>query len=126
MPDGWYEFRVEVTDAQGNPEGEGRNHARISAPLLVDQTRPEVTAEVLDGVLRGQATDALSNIDRVEVSYDGEPTLLARAGDGIFDSLLEAFELKLPPHMLKGRHTLLIQVYDEAGNIGSARVVYGK
>lgn len=126
MPDGWYEVRVVATDAEANAAGEGRETSKISKPFLVDQGRPEVTGEVREGVLSGVASDRVSNIEKVAVSFDGEPPLLAGAGDGIFDGLQEAFELKLPKEMLKGRHTLLIQASDEAGNTGVLRLTIGR
>ncbi len=125
MPDGWYEIRVEASDAQSNTPPESHVTARISKPFLVDQGRPTVVAEVKDGVLTGVATDATSRIVRVEVSFDGEPSVLCGAADGVFDGAQEAFELKLPPDLLKGNHTLLVQATDEAGNVGVTRVVVG-
>ncbi|MCB9738426.1 MAG: hypothetical protein H6747_04095 [Deltaproteobacteria bacterium] len=125
MPDGWYEIRVEASDAQSNTPPESHVVARISKPFLVDQGRPTVVAEVKDGTLAGVATDASSRIVRVEVSFDGEPTVLCGAADGVFDGGQEAFELRLPPDLLKGTHTLLIQATDEAGNVGVTRLVVG-
>jgi hypothetical protein len=125
MPDGWYEVRVQATDATVNSPDEALEGARISKPFLVDQGRPEVAGEVRKGVLAGIAADRVSNIVKVVVSFDGEPALLAQAGDGVFDSLQEAFELKLPEAVLRGRHTILIQAVDEAGNTGVQRMTIG-
>ncbi len=125
MPDGWYELRVMATDALTNAPSEALSSAKISAPFLVDQGRPDVTAQVRDGVLTGVAADRASNVVRVVVSFDGEPPVLTRCGDGLCDAKQEAFELKLPPDLLKGRHTLLIQATDEAGNTGVQRLVIG-
>ena len=126
MPDGWYEVRVEASDALSNSPNESLRSARISKPFLVDQGRPEVAGEVRDGMLTGVAADRVSSVVKVEVSFDGEPPVLANSGDGVFDGLQEAFELKLPADLLKGRHTLLIQATDEAGNTGVQRMVVGK
>ncbi len=125
MPDGWYEVRVQATDATMNSPGEALEGARISKPFLVDQGRPEVAGEVREGVLTGVAADRISNIVSVMVSFDGEPAVLAQAGDGVFDGLQEAFELKLPDEVLQGRHTILIQATDEAGNTGVQRMTIG-
>jgi hypothetical protein len=125
MPDGWYEFRVEASDEPVNSPSEARRTAKISKPVLVDQGRPEVAAEVRDGVLKGVASDRISRIVRVEVSYDGRPTVLAKAFDGVYDGKQEAFELQLPKDMTKGPHTLLIQASDEAGNTGVKRLPVG-
>jgi len=125
MPDGWYEVRVQGTDAKVNSPSEALVGARISKPFLVDQGRPEVAGEVRKGVLSGIAADRVSNIVSVSVSFDGEPPVLARAGDGVFDGLQEAFELRLPESVRSGRHTLLIQASDEAGNTGVQRLTIG-
>lgn len=123
MPDGWYEIRVEASDLLDNTPAEARTIAQISAPFLVDQGRPEVSAAIKNGKLGGIATDAVSRIVRVEVSFDGEPPVLCAASDGIFDGMQEAFELPLPADMQRGRHTLLVQATDAAGNIGVSHVV---
>lgn len=126
MPDGWYEVRVEASDAPSNSPSEALRNARISKPFLVDQGRPEVAGEVRDGVLAGVAADRVSNVVRVVVSFDGEPPVLAQSGDGVFDGMQEAFELKLPRDLQTGRHTLLIQATDEAGNTGVQRLTVGQ
>jgi hypothetical protein len=126
MPDGWYEVRVEASDAQANTPAESHRTARISKPFLVDQARPVLVAEVKDGMLTGVATDNTSRIVRVEVSFDGEPPVLCAASDGVFDGAQEAFELKLPPDLLKGSHTLLVQATDEVGNTGVTRLSIGE
>lgn len=123
MPDGWYEVRVEVSDVVVNGTRAGKATARISKPFLVDRGRPEVTASLSGRMLTGVATDAISRIVRVDVSLDGDPTVLASAKDGVFDGLSEAFELELPASIDQGQHTLLITVTDDAGNTGSSRVV---
>ncbi len=125
MPDGWYEVRVEASDVLDNTPAEARTIAQISAPFLVDQGRPEVSAAIRNGKLEGVATDAVSRIVRVEVSFDGEPVQLCAAGDGIFDAVQEAFELPLPADVQRGRHTLLVQATDAAGNVGVTHVVIG-
>jgi|GEM_PF-2748215 len=126
MPDGWYEIRVEASDALTNSPSEALKNARISKPFLVDQGRPQVAGEIRDGVLTGVAADRVSNIVQVKVSFDGEPPVLAKSGDGVFDGQQEAFELKLPKDLLNGNHTLLIQATDEAGNIGVQRLTIGQ
>ncbi len=125
MPDGWYEVRVEATDLPSNGPRTAKAVARISKPFLVDRGRPDVIAEVKGRSVHGMATDAISRITRVDISVDGEPAVLAAAVDGVFDQTSEAFELDLPESVLKGSHTLLLQVTDEAGNTGALRVPVG-
>lgn len=125
MPDGWYEIRIEASDVLDNTPSESRTVAQISAPFLVDQGRPEVSAAIRDGKLEGVASDVASRIVRVEVSFDGEPPQLCAAGDGIFDGVQEAYELELPKDVQSGRHTLLVQATDAAGNVGVTHLVIG-
>ena len=75
--------------------------------------------------LHGMAMDAISRITRVDISIDGEPPMLAAAVDGVFDQSSEAFDLDLPESVVKGSHTLLLQVTDEAGNTGALRLPIG-
>jgi hypothetical protein len=126
MPDGYYEVRIEADDMPSNPAGENQRTARISAPFLVDRGLPQITGAVKGGRVEGMAADATSNIVRVEVSIDGEPTAVAVPGDGLFDSAQEAFAYALPEHARKGTHTLLITATDEADNVGVLRLVYGR
>lgn len=126
MPDGWYELRVEVTDLPANGPKTAKATARISKPVLIDRGRPDVTAEVKGRLITGLASDAISRIVKVEVSVDGEPTMLAAAKDGVFDQASEAFELDLPTTALTGPHTLLLTVTDEAGNTNALRVTIGQ
>ena len=72
--------------------------------------------------VRGVAADAISRVTRVDISGDGEPAMLAAPSDGVFDQLSEGFELELPESVVKGNHTLLLQVTDEAGNTGALRL----
>ncbi len=122
MPDGWYEVRVEATDLPSNGPKNAKAVARISKPFLIDRGRPEVLAELKGRTLHGVASDAISRVTRVDVSVDGEPPVLAAAVDGVFDQSSEAFELELPESVVKGNHTLLLQVTDEAGNTGALRL----
>ncbi len=126
MPDGWYEVRVEATDLPSNGPKNAKAVARISKPFLVDRGRPEVIAELKGRSVHGMAMDAISRITRVDISVDGEPPMLAAAVDGVFDQSSEAFELDLPESVVKGNHTLLLQVTDEAGNTGALRLPIGQ
>ncbi len=124
MPDGWYELKVEVSDSPQNAPSESRGVSLISAPFLVDQGRPDVAAALEGTRLTGIATDATSAIVKVEVSFDGEPTQLCAAGDGVFDSMREAFEIPLPAGLKPGKHTALVMATDAAGVTGVVSVAF--
>jgi hypothetical protein len=126
MPDGWYEVRVEVTDQSVNGAKAALATARISKPFLVDRGKPEISASLAGRLLTGKVVDGWSRIVRIEVSVDGEPTLMVPAKDGVMDASSEPFELELPAEVQKGPHTLLVTALDDAGNIGVTRLLVGQ
>ncbi len=125
MPDGWYEVRIEVSDAGANGPRDGRATARLSKAFLVDRGKPELQAELKGRVLTGSAKDDVSRIVKVEVSVDGEPTMLASAKDGVFDGVQEAWDVDLGPAVEKGVHVVLVTTWDDAGNSGTLRLNVG-
>lgn len=125
--DGYYRFRVVATDKLANSAASARESELVSPPVLLDQTPPAVNlgAPRKDGsatVAEISARDATSPVRRAEYAVDGMSWQPLDAVDGVADSPEEKFLLRLeslPP----GEHSVVVRVYDAAGNAGLAKLV---
>ena len=121
LPDGEYVFRLTASDAESNPE-EGKTFSRESSPVIVDNT-PPVIARLpgAPGVFEFEARDGASPILEAEYSVDAREWVRVEPKDGLSDSPLEAYRIKLDPKW-KGAF-LLIRVTDAARNVAAASFV---
>jgi hypothetical protein len=92
--------------------------------VLVDSTPPLVTAAVVVGVVRGEATDGASSVTRIEIAIDSLEWRSARSSDGVFDERTEGYEGALPTFVDGGEHVVAVRATDEAGNVGTASATY--
>lgn len=118
--DGKYQVRVMATDALSNPLNQGLSAGNISAPFLIDNTAPVIRELALNpsgarASLRFKATDALSAIQKAEISINGgtwtviDPTVqLTDSKDLEFIVLLE--------RPVPGEMTVAVRVTDEFDN----------
>lgn len=121
VPDGHYEIRVVAKDTRSNPPGTDLTDARVSDPILVDNTPPDVTIDKAEPgkdevAVRVTFKDAMSPI--VEAAYllnSNEEWIPLAADDDVFDSLSESATFtirKLKP----GEHRLAIRAKDRQNN----------
>ena len=129
IPDGWYRLKVVASDEESNPAGEALTDEKVSDPVKVDNTRPQVldlSYDAASGILKGVARDNLSLIRYLEYAVDGGEWKFFAPKDGVFDSLEETFEVKIGP-LANGPHFIAVRATDEEGNIGVEKVsVRGK
>jgi hypothetical protein len=129
IPDGWYHIKVVASDEESNPAGEALSDEKVSDPVKVDNTRPQVLQLAYDatgGILRGVAHDNLSLIHYLEYSIDGGEWKFFAPKDGVFDDREEAFEVKTGL-LTAGPHYIAVRATDEEGNVGVEKVsVRGK
>jgi hypothetical protein len=127
LADGRYFFRVTASDRSSNPVDLAREAELISAPVLIDNTPPLITA----GTARRRGTALEAEVDaedrgsvlrRCEYSVDAGPWTPIEAADGVTDSAKEKFQLRLE-NFPQGEHLIVIRVYDIAGNAGLAKIV---
>lgn len=127
LADGRYLFRVVASDRPANPIGIAREAEMISAPVMIDNTPPLVTASAprRDGnvvEIDVDAVDAASSLRRCEYSLDAGTWTPVEAADGVTDSPRERFLIRLE-NLSPREHLVVIRVYDAAGNAGLAKVV---
>ncbi len=125
--DGRYVFKVTASDAPSNPANLARQAELESAPVLIDNTPPVVTASAprRNGTavdIEVDAQDGASALRRCEYSIDAGPWWPVEAADGVTDSERERFNIHLA-NLPAGEHLIVIRVYDTAGNAGLAKVV---
>jgi hypothetical protein len=127
LADGRYFFRVTASDRLSNPLELARESALVSAPVLIDNTPPVVTATaprrrgtMLEADV--DAEDRGSVLRRCEYSIDAGPWTPVEAADGVTDSARERFQLRLE-NFPAGEHLIVIRVYDAAGNAGLAKII---
>ena len=127
LPDGKYQVRLVASDAQGNPPQTARSAEERSAPFLIDNTSPQV--RLLKQQRKGSAaqmhfrvTDAASVLKRAEYSVDAGPWLPVYSQDGIVDSRLEDFVLRVE-NLKPGEHLVVLRAYDLGDNAGMGKAV---
>jgi hypothetical protein len=127
LADGRYQFRVTASDRLANVLDQAREAELASAPVLIDNTPPSVSAaNVRRNGARFEADidaeDRGSVLRRCEYSIDAGPWTPVEAADGVTDSAKERFDLRLD-NLVPGEHLITIRVFDAAGNAGLTKVV---
>jgi hypothetical protein len=128
VADGRYEIRVTASDAKANPPGKGRTAARVSDPVVVDNTAPLIGS--IEAKQNGPAVDVklrvvdrssiVSAVDYAVDSAKGWQAVLP--SDNIFDSPEEAVSFSVPG-LSGGSHQITIRAVDAKGNQAFETVV---
>ncbi len=122
LPDGFYVVRVVVSDERSEPRDRALDAALDSAPILVDNRKPEVAGLVAKyPFVSGRAHDDQSPLTSLEYAIDGGEWQLLSPADGICDDLVESFTVKLPV-LPPGPHAVTVRAWDSADNVGAASV----
>jgi hypothetical protein len=120
VPDGRYIVKVTADDRPDNPGDMAMTATRRAAPVLIDNSAPELTSEkTITGKqvkVSGKATDAWSPIQAIAYALDDKeefhPILPA---DLIFDSTSESWEVTISD-LSPGPHVLTLRAADTRGN----------
>jgi hypothetical protein len=125
--DGRYFFRVTASDRLANTADSAREAELVSAPVVIDNTPPLVSASAArknGGMVEidVDAQDQGSVLRRCEYSVDAGPWFPVEAADGVTDSAREQFRLRIPG-LSPTEHLVVIRVYDATGNAGLTKVV---
>lgn len=125
MEDGRYLIKVVASDRLSNPAGSAMQGEKVSEPILVDNTAPEVAD--LRFVARSPASvtfrseDAGSRITSAYFAVDAGEWQLIYPGDGIADSRVERYAIPVSD-LPAGEHTLTVKVFDEFQNVRVAHI----
>lgn len=124
IAEGKYRVRVEASDELANSPRDTQRHTKESSVFVIDNTPPTIQDLRLAGRrLSLRATDAVSNIVRVEVAIDGRTEFRpVGAQDGIFDTPDERIDDDVSSIVPPGVHVVTVRAYDAAGNASSREV----
>ena len=125
--DGRYFFRVVASDRLSNPIEQAKVSELNSAPVLIDNTPPEVKASAArrNGTtleIDVDAEDRTSALKRAEYSIDARPWQPVEASDGVTDSPRERFLIRIANFPV-GPHMVVIRVIDATGNAALTKVL---
>lgn len=128
LPDGEYRVKVSVSDAPSNPEREALSTEKISRPVTIDNSRPEI---------RGFSVRRQGSQLKVAFTAEDNYSVIKEAGylirpngwqvvfpkDGICDAKDEAFEFSvtLPDEF---DNMITVKVTDDQGNTGVERAEF--
>lgn len=127
LADGKYFFKVIASDKEVNSPSSAREAELISAPILIDNTPPTLTASPVrrsgsSAEIEFQASDAASPLRRCEYSLDAGNWIPVDAADGVVDSLQERFVLRLE-NLAPGERLVVLRTFDSGNNAGLLKIV---
>ncbi len=121
VEDGRYEIKVLATDASGNSPATALTAARISDPVVVDNTGPQVHSHRVElhggyAILVLEVRDAFSAISRLAYTVDSnEQWRGAVPGDRVYDTTEESFRIRIE-NLERGTHVIATRIRDDLGN----------
>ncbi len=127
IADGRYEVKVVATDKLSNPVGWEKSAYKVSAPVNVDNTDPDVGEIHVepneDGTFKitCDVSDMMNTVEKAVYKIDNdEKWKVIFPDDGIFDSKEEQLLLKTSK-LPEGAHSITIRVTDRAQNVATGR-----
>jgi outer membrane protein assembly factor BamB len=122
LPDGMYVVRAVASDERAEPRDRVLTDSLESAPILVDNRKPEVVGLTAKyPFVSGRARDDQSPLSSLEYAVDGGDWQVLSPVDGLCDDLVESFTVKLPA-LPPGPHAVAVRAWDAADNVGAASV----
>jgi hypothetical protein len=118
LPDGNYELRLSVTDAQDNPDNPYTD-VKEGIQLVVDNTPPSITATNEGDEVVVRVSDRRSPIGKVEYSADAEKWIRLTPVDGIGDSPNETYRIKRSA--VAGKF-VIVRAVDSFFNVGTESI----
>jgi len=114
LPDGTYRFRLAVSDRAAEPADGDLEAFKLSPPVIVDHTPPELGEVRRDGDrLVVAVRDRLSPLRDAVYSIDGGEWQRVTTADGLLDGRREELRLSVPG----GSRLVLLRLTDAAHNV---------
>lgn len=121
VEDGRYEIRVTADDYKSNSATTALTGSRVSDPVVIDNTAPEITASkvTVDGhtaVLTLTGEDAFTVIGKVQYTVNSNEKWIATLpNDFVYDTRNEAFTIELSD-LDSGEHVIAVAISDDLEN----------
>ncbi len=120
--EGNYHLKVVASDAPDNEAGQELEGFLVSEHFLIDNSPPSISILKKEWRkkkmhLHLKVSDKHSILMEFYYQLDGKLNKSIRPIDGLFDSKSESFNLELS-NLKPGKHSLLLEAYDETGNAG--------
>ena len=113
FPDGFYQFKVEVSDSPSNPPYYALSSFKVSDVYRIDNTPPSIKIEVKGDRVFVDVSDDMSEIAFFDFSENASEFISIFPDDGIFDEKREDFKITIKPDT---RH-LVVRARDCSGNV---------
>src|SRR5829696_1097877 len=130
LADGRYVIKVVASDAPDNPPGQKLTGERLSEPVDIDNTPPEVKLmsqpQTRDsGRVVFAVDDATGKVKKADASLDSAAWIPVFPDDGIADSGHEVYTVDFG-QLGPGEHTISLRTFDSSGNVGTLSVTVRK
>jgi hypothetical protein len=118
LPDGIYEFQLEVSDAASNPPAWALASSQVLSPVVITNALPKITflpseISTKEAKVRVEVVTATSPLKSAEVSFDGGEWMLIYPDDLVLDSPREVFTL-VYRNLSPGEYLIAVRVLDAA------------
>ncbi len=122
VEDGRYEIRVVASDCRSNTPAAALTGSRMSDPVVIDNTGPEITQHTLDAqskvvTLSVTVKDEFTALKKLDYTVDGNDKWLSGVpADRVYDTTQEQFDL-LVNDLDPGEHVITVRVKDDLDNV---------
>ncbi|MFQ3640736.1 MAG: hypothetical protein SNJ62_12110 [Chloracidobacterium sp.] len=118
LPDGTYEFQLEVSDSASNPTALALTSTQLLGPVIINNRLPKITflpsvISEKESKLKVEILAAAFPLKSVEVAFNGGDWELIYPDDLVLDSASETFTLTYR-QLLPGEYLVSIRVLDAA------------
>ena len=121
VEDGRYEVRITASDERSNTTATKLTGTRISDPVIVDNTGPDIKEYVVEKdqktvTLKLRVVDEFSAIGKADYTIDSNTEWIgAMPDDLVYDTMDEDFTIAIED-LKAGEHIIAVRVSDQVGN----------
>ncbi len=128
LPDGVYEFLLEVSDAASNPTALALTASQVSSPVAIANAAPRITfspsiISAKESKLRVEVAATAAPLKSVEVAFNGGDWTLIYPDDLVLDSPSETFTLTYR-NLSPGEYLVSVRVLDASLHMTSEKLVF--
>ncbi|OYT70953.1 MAG: hypothetical protein CFK52_09560 [Chloracidobacterium sp. CP2_5A] len=128
LPDGVYEFLLEVSDSPSNPAALALTVSQVSSPVTIANAAPRITfspsvISAKESKLRVEVAAPTAPFKSVEVAFNGGDWALIYPDDLVLDSPSETFTL-IYQNLAPGEYLVSVRVLDAALHTTSEKFVF--